>query len=194
LGRALLGDGERAAYGQNIVNVAGDRLASLYGRGFAAKNLRRMIQFAALYPDREIVVTLSRQLSWSHFFALIPIKAGLAREYYAMKIAEERWSVRELRKRIESKTYERSALAALKQGLPETSLLAAADDPAALSPALVFKDPYLLEFLGLPPGYDEKDLETAILAELERFSSNSGAASPSSSGKSASSSMARTST
>ncbi len=169
LGRVLLGGGDRAAYGQHIVDEAGQRLVSLYGRGFTAKNLRRMIQFASLYPDREIVVTLSRQLSWSHFFALIAVKTEIAREYYGLKVADERWSVRELRKRIEAKTYERTALSALRSGQAEESLLADTSEALALSPALVFKDPYFLEFLGLPPGYNENDLETAILRELERF-------------------------
>ena len=169
LGRVLLGGGERAAYGQHIVDEAGQRLVSLYGRGFTAKNLRRMIQFASLYPEREIVVTLSRQLSWSHFYTLIAVKSKPAREYYALKVADERWSVRELRSRIEAKTYERSALAALRGGQAEESLVADTAEALALAPALVFKDPYFLEFLGLPPGYNENDLEIAILHELERF-------------------------
>lgn len=169
LNRDLLPDGKRAAYGQQIVDAAGAALAEAHGQGFTAKNLRRMMQFASIYPNREIVVTLSRQLSWSHIFALLPLKDANARAYYARVAGEERWSVRHLRQRIDAKDYERSALAALRHGQPESSLRAPVDDIAALTPALVFKDPYLLDFLGLPPGYNERDLETAILRELERF-------------------------
>jgi predicted nuclease of restriction endonuclease-like (RecB) superfamily len=107
-------------------------------------------------------------LGWSHWKEILPLKDANSRDWYARTAGAERWSVRELRKRIDSKTYERTALAALRQGHPD-STLADSHDLAALSPALVFKDPYLLEFLGLPPGYNENDLETAILAELERF-------------------------
>lgn len=165
----LLGEDGRAAYGKRVIEETGATLSLQHGSGFKAKNLSRMVQFAMVYPSRPIVVSLSRQLSWSHFSALLPIKDETARLYYAKISGEELWSVRELRKRIESKTYERSALATLKQGHPETSLLGSADEAAALTPALVFKDPYFLEFLGLPPGYNENDLETAILRELERF-------------------------
>jgi predicted nuclease of restriction endonuclease-like (RecB) superfamily len=108
-------------------------------------------------------------LAWSHFKEILPLKDENKRLYYARIAGAERWSVRELRKRIESKTYERNALAVLKQGMPEATLLAATDDIKALTPSLVFKDPYFLEFLGLPPGYNENDLENAILRELERF-------------------------
>jgi predicted nuclease of restriction endonuclease-like (RecB) superfamily len=169
LNRDLLPDGKRAAYGQQIVDAAGAALAAAHGQGFTAKNLRRMMQFASIYPNREIVVTLSRLLSWSHLFALLPLKDANARAYYARVAGEERWSVRHLRQRIEAKEYERPALATLRQGSPESAFRVPTGDIAALTPALVFKDPYLLDFLGLPPGYNERDLETAILRELERF-------------------------
>ena len=168
LSREVLG-GDRAAYGIRVIEQIGTRLTADFGRGFEAKNLRRMIKFAGLFPDSEIVASLMRQLSWTHFLEILPLKDDQARLYYARTAGGERWSVRELRQRIARKTYERSALAALGQGHTEDSLAADASEVQALAPALVFKDPYFLEFLGLPPGYDERDLETAILRELERF-------------------------
>lgn len=162
-------DGERAKYGASVIDQIGRQLAGEFGRGFDPQNLRRMVKFAALLPDPKICATLSRKLSWSHWKELLPLKDPTPRIWYARTAGEELWSVRELRKRIESKTYERAAIATLKQGLPETSLLNPADEATGLSPAFVFKDPYFLEFLGLPPGYNEKDLETAILRDLERF-------------------------
>lgn len=161
--------GDRAAYGAKAVEQIAARLVAEFGRGFELKNLRRMINFAQLFPDPPIVATLSRQLGWSHVKEILPLKDDKQRLYYARTAGAERWSVRELRKRIEGKTYERCAIAALRSGQAEEALIADASEADALSPALVFKDPYFLEFLGLPPGYNENDLETAILHELERF-------------------------
>jgi predicted nuclease of restriction endonuclease-like (RecB) superfamily len=170
LAEELLGEDGRAAYGKRLVEDAGAALAARHGRGFEAKNLRRMMSFADAFPDQQIVATLSRQLGWSHFKEILPLKDATARAWYASTAGDQRWSVRHLRQRIEAKDYERTALATLRQGQPESALLGPTEDePAALAPALVFKDPYFLEFLGLPPGYNENDLETAILRELERF-------------------------
>src|SRR5262249_20382630 len=83
--------GERAEYGEQIVPILAVQLTRGYGQSFSEKNLRRMVQFAATFPDEQIVVTLSRQLSWSHFIALIPLKDPLQREYYAQMCCAERW-------------------------------------------------------------------------------------------------------
>jgi hypothetical protein len=76
------------------------QLTADYGRGFAEKSLRRMIQFARLFPNQEIVAALSRQLSWSHFVEIIPLKTDLHREFYAEMCRIERWGVRTLREKI----------------------------------------------------------------------------------------------
>lgn len=102
--------GQRAEYGEEIMPSLAEQLVRDYGRSFADKNLRRMVQFAATYPEEPIVVTLSRQLSWSHFVALLPLKDPLQRDYYAQMASTERWSVRTLRERIDSMLYERTAL------------------------------------------------------------------------------------
>jgi hypothetical protein len=83
-------DGQRASYGAEIVSTLSRQLVADHGRGFEEKNLRRMVQFAALFPDQDIVVTLSRQLSWSHFLALLPLKDPLARDFYAQMCSIER--------------------------------------------------------------------------------------------------------
>ena len=80
-----------------------------YGGSFSEKNLRRMVQFAVTFPDEQIVVSLIRQLSWTHVIALIPLKDPLQREYYAQMCSIENWSVRTLRERITSMLYERTA-------------------------------------------------------------------------------------
>ncbi len=111
LRREVLG-GERAEYGAKIVARQGEKLAAEFGRGFEAKNLRRMIQFCEAFPEVQIVVTLSRQLNWSQFVCLIPLRNEESRLFYAHACVESRWSVRELRLAIERKTYERTAIAA----------------------------------------------------------------------------------
>jgi len=163
----LLGN-ERAPYGEQIVATLSRQLVAEYGRGFAEKNLRRMTQFARAYPDEKIVVTLLRQLSWSHFLALIPLDKPFQRDFYAEMCRIERWSVRTLRERIDSMFYERTALSKKPDELIEQEL-AALRTTGDMSPAFVLKDPYVLDFLGLQDRFLEKDLEDAILRELETF-------------------------
>lgn len=148
---------KRADYGKQIVSTLSAQLKEKYGRNFELGNLRRMMQFAEQFPDLQIVATLSRQLSWSHFRELIPLKTKEAREYYAQASAAQTLGIRELRKQISTKTFERSSIA----NLQNTS-----NHPAIHN---TFKDPYFLDFLGLQNTYLEKDLEAAILRELEAF-------------------------
>ncbi len=152
--------GERAAYGTQLIDQLGARLAQEFGRGFEARNLRRMVKFAQAFPMPEIVSTLSTKLSWSHLVAIVSLKTAEAQQFYASQAAQEGWSVRELVKQIERKAFERTAIASAQAPAPQS------DDSA---PALVFKDPYFLDFLGLRQGHDEADLETAILRQLEAF-------------------------
>jgi predicted nuclease of restriction endonuclease-like (RecB) superfamily len=159
---------ERAAYGEQTVVTLSRQLVADYGRGFAHKNLRRMIQFAEAFPEEEIVATLSRQLSWSHFSALLPLSQPFQREFYAEMSRIEGWSVRTLRERIDSMLYERTTLSKQPDALirQELSTLRSKGD---LAPSLLLKDPYVLDFLGLQDRYLERDLEDAVLRELETF-------------------------
>ena len=159
---------KRAGYGERIVSALGRQLSREYGPGFDEKNIRRMIQFAAAFPDSRIVVTLSRQLGWSHFVAILPLKDDLQRDFYSEMCRVERWSVRTLRGKIQGMLYERTALSRKPAALARRELRALRREDR-LTPDLVFKDPYLLDFLGLKDRYLEKDLEDAILRELEAF-------------------------
>ncbi|NOZ69348.1 MAG: DUF1016 domain-containing protein [Deferribacteres bacterium] len=159
---------KRAEYGEQIVASLGTQLSKEYGEGFAEKNLRRMIQFAEVFPDWEIVVTLSRQLGWSHFVAIIPLKDKLQRDFYAEMCRVERWSVRQLRDKIRSMLYERTALSRKPEKLIRQDLASLREEDR-LTPDLVFRDPYILDFLGLKDSYSEKDLEAAILMKMESF-------------------------
>lgn len=148
---------KRAEYGKLIVVTLSRQLVKEYGNSFEEKNLRRMMQFAEQFADIEIVVTLSRQLSWSHFLVLLPVKNQEAKIFYAEISAEERWGVRELREQIENKVFERKSTANIQLHQDNKSRDA------------VFKDPYFLDFLNLKEGYLENDLESAILRDLESF-------------------------
>jgi predicted nuclease of restriction endonuclease-like (RecB) superfamily len=159
---------KRADYGQEIVVTLSRQLVQEYGNGFAEKNLRRMMQFAEIFPDEQIVVTLSRQLSWSHFLALIPLDKPFQRDFYAEMCRIEGWSVRTLRQKIDAMLYERTALSRKPDDVIRHELKEL-QDADKLSPNLVFRDPYFLDFLGLTDRYLEKDLEDAILRELENF-------------------------
>ncbi|MBU2511777.1 DUF1016 family protein [bacterium] len=160
--------GERADYGKQIVSSLSRQLVDIYGKGFAEKNLRRMIQFSSVFNDQQIVASLIRQLSWTHFTVLIPLKDQLQREFYAEMCRMEKWSVRTLRDRIDSMLFERTALSKKPDELIEQELLKLREENQ-LSPNLILKDPYILDFLELNDHYYEKDLEDAILREIEQF-------------------------
>jgi predicted nuclease of restriction endonuclease-like (RecB) superfamily len=160
--------GRRAGYGEEIVAMLAQQLVRDYGGSFAEKNLRRMVQFASTFPDEQIVVSLIRQLSWTHFIALIPLKDPLQREYYAQMCSLERWSVRTLRERIDSLLYERTVLSKKPEALIAQEL-ATLRNAQRVSPALLMRDPYILDFLGLRDTWQEGDLEAAISREMESF-------------------------
>lgn len=159
---------ERAGYGDEIVATLSRQLTTDYGGGFSEKSLRHMILFSETFPELEIVSTLSRQLSWSHFKEIIYLKQPLQKEFYAEMCRVERWSVRTLRDKIASMLYERTALSRKPEELARTELESLREQDR-MTPDLVFRDPYMLDFLGLKDSYSEKDLESAILREIESF-------------------------
>lgn len=168
INREVLHD-QRAAYGKQIVSQVVTQLQTEFGsRGFDEKNIRRMMKFAALFPDIQIVATLVRQLSWSHFLCVIPIKNPVEREFYITMAASERWSKRTLEAKIDGMLFERTAIATKPDDLIRQELSSLRDN-SEMSPDLVFKSPYFLEFTGLRGMYSEKDLEDSLVAHLEQF-------------------------
>jgi len=160
--------GERADYGKQILATLSQELTRDYGRGFSYSSLTRMVLFAQAFPDRPIVATLSQQLSWSHFKEILSLKDPLQREFYAAMCRAEGWSVRALRKKIDSMLYERTAISKKPEELAKKELSELRDEDR-MSPDLVFRDPYVLDFLNLKDTFSERDLEAAILQELESF-------------------------
>jgi predicted nuclease of restriction endonuclease-like (RecB) superfamily len=159
---------QRADYGKEIVATLSRQLVLEYGNIFEEKNLRRMIQFAQIYNEPEIVATLWRQLTWSHFKLLIPLKDPIKREFYTQMCSLENWNVRTLQNKINSMLFERTAISQKPEDLAKQELMELKNENK-LSPNLVFRDPYILDFLGLKDTYSEKDLEQAILREIEKF-------------------------
>jgi len=159
---------KRANYGKQIISTLGKQLEEQYGKGFSVQNLRRMMQFSEVFSDPKIVASLLRQLSWTHFTLLIPIKNELQRDFYAQMCRIENWSVRILRKKIDAMLFERTAISKKPEELAKLELQQLKNEDK-LSADLVFRDPYILEFLNLKDIYQEKDLEKAILKELEQF-------------------------
>ena len=148
---------KRATYGKQIVATLSLQLREKYGNTFERTNLRRMMRFADNFSDYSIVATLSPQLSWSHIIELLPLKTDEARLYYAQDAVNRRLGVRELRKQISRKAYERREIA--NAALSEKSTV----------PFNAFKDPFLLDILDLKDNYLEADLEKAILADIQKF-------------------------
>jgi predicted nuclease of restriction endonuclease-like (RecB) superfamily len=157
---------QRAAYGEQIVSTLSRRLTAQYGNGYSKANLSRMMRLAEVFPHEEIVSALSKQLGWSHFVEIIPLDDPLKRDFYGEMCRVERWSVRTLRKKIDGMLYERTAISRRPEEVVRRDLTALRDEDR-LSPDLVFRDPYFLDFLGLTDAYNERDLERAILRELE---------------------------
>ena len=168
INREVLGN-ERAEYGKQIVAAVSRQLQNEYGtKGFESRNIRRMMQFALVFPDFRIVSQVATQLTWSHIIEILPLKDNLQREFYLTLAASERWGRDKLRKEIDGMLYERTAISGKPDELIKQELSQLRDDKV-LSPDLVFKSPYFLEFTGLTGMYSEKSLEDSLVAHLEQF-------------------------
>jgi predicted nuclease of restriction endonuclease-like (RecB) superfamily len=159
---------QRAEYGKQIIAELSERLTAEYGKGWSDKQLLHCVRFASIFPEKEIVYALRRELTWTHIRTLTYIEEPLKREFYIEMTKLEKWSSRQLKERINSLLYERTAISKK----PEETIskeLKQLKDGEGLSSDLVFRDPYVLDFLGLKDTYSEKDLETSILNELQQF-------------------------
>ena len=163
----ILGE-ERAPYGEQIISTLSKRLILEYGRGYSEASLSRMMSFTEKYPDKQILASLTQKLSWSHFRELITIKDSLKRDFYTEMCRIEGWNYRILERKIDSMLFERCGLSRKPKDLArkELELLKKED---LMTPDIAFRDPYFLDFLGLKNTFAEKDLEAAIIAEMEQF-------------------------
>lgn len=159
---------KRAEYGEEIVHALSGQLTMEFGKGFGRTNLFNMIRFAEVFPDRRSVTSLMSQLGWTHFRQIIYLDDPLKRDFYAEMCRIEKWDTRTLDKKIQSMLFERTALSKKPDKLIRQELEALRQEDK-LTPDIVFRDPYILDFLGLRDTYAEKDIETAILREMESF-------------------------
>lgn len=167
ISKDILND-EKPEYGQYIVEEISNRLTQKYGRGYTKANIYRMLKFYQKFQDFQKVVTLSQQLTWSHFTELLPIEDDLKRDFYVIMCYNEGWNVRTLRERKKSMLYERTAISKKPEETIKNELMELYEN-SQMSVDLFFRDPIVLDFLELQDTYSEKDLENAILIELEKF-------------------------
>jgi predicted nuclease of restriction endonuclease-like (RecB) superfamily len=158
----------RAGYGEGVIKQLAQQLSTAYGRGFEARSLFKMVQFAKFCPDETIVPSLTAQLSWTHLIEIIALDNQLKRQFDIEMCRIEHWSVRELRSRISGMLYERTAISHKPEGVIQNDLLQL-EKHKKLTQDLVSRDPYILDFLQLPAEFSESDLENAILDELCKF-------------------------
>ncbi|UYF44073.1 PDDEXK nuclease domain-containing protein [Aliarcobacter cryaerophilus] len=156
----------RAEYGKEILQTVSAKLTEEFGQGYSYSSLTRMMKFAQ-YFTFENIATLSQQLSWSHFKELLPMEDNLKIEFYSQMSALDKWSVRTLRNRIDSMLYERTVLSKKPDELISYEIEKLKE--GVVTPNMVLKDPYVLDFLELNDRYLEKDLEDAILRDIENF-------------------------
>lgn len=163
----VLGGG-RADYGKQVIATLATELTAQYGKGWSKRNLAQMVKFAEVFTDAHIVQTLSAQLSWSHFVILCAIDDPLKRDFYTSMAMQERWSTRTLDGRIGALLFERTAISKK----PDETIVAELTElrvSGQYNKNLLLKDPYILDFLELNDRYLEKDLEDAILRDIEQF-------------------------
>jgi predicted nuclease of restriction endonuclease-like (RecB) superfamily len=165
--------GERAEYGRQLLAALSRSLTTKYGSGWGEQHLRHCVLLAQIFPNEAILYTLCRELSWSHIRSLMYIDEPLKREFYIEICKLERWSVRQLQERIKSMLFERSAISKKPEQTIQNDLHLLRIE-GKLSADLAFRDPYVLDFLGLQDNYSERDLESAIVADLQTFITEMG--------------------
>lgn len=159
---------QRADYGDQVIESISRQLSVEFGKGYSRSSLFRMLRFVRLYPDHQIVATVSRQLSWSHIIIICQMEEELKRDFYLQMACIEQWGVRTLRKKIDSMLFERTAISNKPEEVIKHELKKLAETQQ-LTPDLVFRDPCFLDFIGLDTKYSESDLESAILDNIAEF-------------------------
>ena len=156
-----------SAYGDKILATVSQRLTEQYGKGYSYSALTRMMKVATIYNNEEMFATVSQTLSWGHFIELITIKDHTKRLFYQQLSIAEHWSIRDLREKQKAMSYERSLIATKTEKEIITTLKNTTSEH--IEPAIVFKNSYIVDFLGLSCNYTESDLEDAIVKQLEKF-------------------------
>ncbi len=164
---------QRAEYGKQVLKNLSARLTERYGRGWSEKHLRHCLRSAETFSEEEIVSATQRQLTWTHLKTLVYIKDSLERQFYAQMCVTEHWDTRTLDEKIDQQLYQRTAISRRPEEVIRKELDASKQSNQLL-PDMVFRSSYFLNILGLPDIYTEKDLENAIITQLEGFISELG--------------------
>jgi len=164
---------KRAEYGKQIIKHVSEFLVAHFGKGWGEKHIRHCLRIAETFQDKEIFYALSRELSWTHLRTIMYLDDELKRSFYVEMCRLEKWSSRRLQERINSLLYERTAISKQPDELIKKELNALKTEKK-LSDNLVFRNPYILDFLELKDTYSEKDLESSILVNLQKFISELG--------------------
>jgi predicted nuclease of restriction endonuclease-like (RecB) superfamily len=158
----------RAEYGKQIIKKVSEFLMAHFGNGWGEKHIRHCLRIAETFQSKENFYALSRELSWTHLRTIMYLDDELKRSFYIEICRLEKWSTRTLQERINSMLYERTAISKKPDELIKKELSALKNEKK-LSEDLVFRDPYILDFLELKDTYSEKDLESSILVNLQKF-------------------------
>lgn len=161
-------NGERATYGKQVILTLSEQLTIKYGKGWSAKQLRHCLHLAETFPESQIVSALRRQLSWTHLKTIAYEENPVKRTFYLEMSIQLGWNTRDLATQMDAMLFERTALAQ-KPVEQILNTLTEPRDNKALNPDLVFKNSYVLNFLGLQNHYSEKDLEDALISNLQQF-------------------------
>ena len=156
----------RAEYGSALLKNLSSELIKEFGKGYSEQNLKNMRQFYLIYQKRQ-TVSSEFKLSWSHYIFLTRIENINERNFYEIESIENSWSLRELKRQFDSGLFERLKLSSDKQKLKELSL----NGQVIQTAQDLIKDPYILEFVGLPElsSYSESELEQKLIDKLEHF-------------------------
>ena len=159
---------QRAEYGKRIVKNLAAKLTEKYGSGWSDRSLLHCIRAAYTFTEEEIIYAVRRQFSWTHIRSLMFVEDSLARKFYMEMCRIEHWDTRTLDAKIDSQLYERTAISRRPEELI-TQELSKLEEDDILQPDLVFRSSYFLDMLGLPDVFSEKDLESAIVSQMQDF-------------------------
>lgn len=171
IGKAIREDilhNQRAAYGEEVIQNLSKELTQEYGKGWGVKHLQHCLRIAETFPESDMIYAVSRELSWTHLRTLMYLDSDLKRDFYLAMCRLEKWSTRQLRDKIDSLLFERTAISKKPEELAKMEIQHLKQQDR-LSTDLVFRDHYVLDFLNLKDTFSESDLESAIVRDLELF-------------------------
>jgi predicted nuclease of restriction endonuclease-like (RecB) superfamily len=160
--------GNRAAYGKEIIVNLARKLTANFGKGWGEKQIRHCLRAAESFSEEQIVYALRRQLTWTHLKTIAYEENPLKRQFYLELAISQHWNTRTLSEQIDKMLFERTAIAKQPEEIIKKEIQNLADNEE-LNPELIFKNTYILDFLNLPHNYSENDLEKALIGNLQEF-------------------------